>query len=63
VIFDIISRILDVSCSRWASDFGRWATVYFSDMHGFSKIDFPDLLTVRLSSNLDIWFTTCYFVV
>ena len=63
MIFDVISRILDASRSRWASDFGRWATVYFSDMHSFSKIDFLDLLTVGLSSNLDIWFITCYFVV
>jgi len=42
---------------------GRWATVYFSNMHRFSKIDFPDSLTIGLSSNLDIWFITCYFVV
>jgi len=41
----------------------RWATVYFSDMHSFSKIDFPDSLTVGLSSNFDIWFITCYFMV
>jgi len=37
VIFDVISRILDASRSRWA-------TVYVSDMRSFSKIDFPDSL-------------------
>jgi len=63
VIFDVISLILNASRSRWASDFGRWATVYFSNMCNFSKINFPDSLTVGLSSNLDIWLITCYFVV
>jgi len=56
VIFDVISRIQDESRTPWA-------TMYFSDMRSFSKIDFPDSLTVGLSSNLDIWFITCYFVV
>jgi len=42
---------------------GRWATVSFSDMRSFGKIDFPDLLTVGLCSNFDIWFITCYFMV
>ena len=35
---------------------GRWATMSFSDMRNFSKIDFFDSLTVELSSNFDIWF-------
>jgi len=63
VIFDVISHILDASHSRWASDFGRWVTMFFSDMRSFSKIDFPNSLTVGLSSNFDIWFITCYFMV
>ena len=63
MIFDIISRIMDASHSRWASAFGRWATVYFFDMCSFSKIDFSDSLTVGLSSNFDIWFITIYFMV
>jgi len=54
VIFNVISRILDASRHRWASWLGRWATVYFSDMCSFSKIDFPDSLIVRLSWNFDI---------
>jgi len=63
VMFDVISRILDASRSCWASWLGRWAIVYFSNIRSFSKIDFPDSLTVGLSLNLDIWFTTCYCVV
>ena len=51
------------SRSRWTNWLGRWATVYFSDMCSFSKIDFPDSLTIWLSSNFDIWFITCYFMV
>jgi len=62
VIFDVISRILDASHGRWASAFSRWATVYFSNRRNFSEIDFPESLTVGLSSNFDIWFITCYFL-
>jgi len=36
---------------------------FFFYMRSFSKIDFPDSLTVRFSSNLYILFITCYFVV
>jgi len=55
--------LLDASHSRWASAFGRWAIVCFSDMRSFSKIEFSDSLTVGLGSNFDIWFITCYFMV
>ena len=57
VIFNVIFRTLEVSCGRWATMF------FFSDMCSFNKIDFSNSLTVGLSSNLDIWFITFYFVV
>jgi len=63
LIFDVIFRILEASSGRWASAFIIRRLCLFSDMRSFSKIDFPDSLNVGLSSNLDIWFITCYFVV
>jgi len=61
-IIDIISRILEASGGRWASDWSLGDCV-FSDMRSFSKIHFPDSLTVGLCSNFGIWFITCYFMV
>jgi len=61
VIF--IFLILEASSGCWASALVARRLCLFSNMRSFSKIEFPDSLTVGLSSNLDIWFITCYFVV
>ena len=63
VILDVIFRILEESGGRWASAFIFGRLCRFSNMRNFRKIYFPESLTVGLSSNLDIWFITCYFVV
>ena len=63
MIFDVISRILMRRAVAGRVELVAGRLCIFSDMRNFSKIDFFDSLTVGLSSNFDIWFITCYFMV